>query len=458
MTSFFGFKTRFLSLALMASSCAGAPDLEPLETTSSALGSAGAYDHCRWVLEGDLFNKVTSSNSSSHEARKMVWSIWLTMSESQAYDSYSAAYDQKRREAGGGGFSFLGIGASGGGSVENKLSRSEFSEHYSAAKSMNSGNSGSQSSESSHQMGQYATYIRDPNTINAWKDCVTKDAAVGLYVFGHRDAQNRVYVSVVWTPGTFAASVPTIRVSFVPVAGMTINAPANLEVGTGTGVTFAVDNADPDNGFSVAVNGETRINGVVQSFTTVAAVPAKALKVKIPMPNLVQNPGFESSPVRQPLPAPWFGSNASGVDLGLNLALEGRNNGFIWVDGKVVKWEALNQWVNVNPNTEYLAKAWIRTSDYFGAGAFEVRAEEARGFGVLGGAPFAALPGGYQEQTFTFNSGPNSRVLIYSGFHSAGPMRMPRPGPLGSMTLRWLEVPTAQWMQLDQVSLTELSR
>lgn len=447
----------WIAIAVFCAAC-GPDDPLPIgEDLAADSNPPGGYDRCAQVLQGDLFNKVTQNNFATASARKMAWQMFLTMSEDEAYSKYSQMYDKARSEHGGGSFSFMGFGGGGEGGVENKVSRSEFGEAYQSARSMNSGSSSSSAESSSTVVGQYATYIRDPETIKAWTQCVLHDSARGLYAYGSRDASGVTYVNVVWAPGDLAVAVPRISVKFQTPPGMTVNAPANLEVAPGSGVSFVVTNADRVRGFEVHLNGTipNSAGAPAASYTATANVPPAALNFKIPTANLVQDPGFEQSRARELPQGPWFGEG--GVDIGKGLQLEGANNGFVWSKDETSKWRAINQWIQVKPRTTYVAKAWIRTSEKFGDGYFSARADNPFGSGVINEVKFKAMPAAYREVQFELNSGPNSRILLYAGFWSPPA----RPDPIrcrmvnGRPVCSDRTILTEAWLQIDNVSLKE---
>lgn len=120
----------------------------------------------------------------------------------------------------------------------------------------------------------------------------------------------------------------------------------------------------------------------------------------------------------------WFG-NGAGLDFNKGLAHKGFGNG--WVR-HTHGWDAINNWVNVEPGAECTAFAWLRSSDTLTDGYMSIRGlrrdgsvgdviNETKLIGI--GIP---VPGhsGYYPRSFTFNSGSNSRVLFYVGLWGNG--------------------------------------
>lgn len=274
---------RLLAGFALAAACAPAacgPATEPDEAVDITAAAIGAYDQCAHVLDGDLFNKITSNHSSAQAARTILRQTLLSMSEDQAYDRYQILYDEYHKAGGGGGFNFnffglFGLGGNGGGGNERKLTRQEFREQFRLAKRLNASSNAYDWSSSSSLASGYASYIRDPETIRAWRDCVTSQPQPGLYAFGSRDDAGNAYVQVVWAPGPFAGIAPAIDVSFVPQAGYRVVAPRDARVAVGTGAIFGVESPNEANAIKVTVNGAWyddtgRLRG---SFSSVADIP-----------------------------------------------------------------------------------------------------------------------------------------------------------------------------------------
>jgi len=214
------------------------------------------------------------------------------MNESQAYDKYSSSYDQASEAGGGGGFTVFGVfGVSGSGGVKKKLSREEFREVYRYMKSLNASTDSYDWSNSTSSTSVYASYIRDPNTIDAWRQCVTRKPLPGLYAYGSRDESENAYVQVVWSPGDFSGIAPAIDVEFPAQPTFRIN-PARARVAIGSGKSFAVETPNPNRALEVHVNGVYRDKGTGEelgSFSTIAKIPPAELPI-IAIPDDCEQP------------------------------------------------------------------------------------------------------------------------------------------------------------------------
>ncbi|MDI1449864.1 hypothetical protein [Polyangium sp. 6x1] len=271
-----------LSALCASTGCAPAPETD--EETGLVELFAGAYDHCANVLEGDLFNRISSQDASASNARTIIWQTFLSMNENDAYQRYSNYHDEAHRAGGGGGLSVFGLfDVNGSGADERKLTRQQFGELYRHMRSLNASASSSDWSQSSSFTSAYTSYIRDANTIEAWRQCVTARPEPGLYAYGSRDDAGNAYVQVVWSPGNFAGIAPAIEVEFVAQEGFTMD-PGRARVAVGTGRSFAVRGAASSREFEVHVNGTYQEVG---SFQAQAKIPPAVV------PSLVTPDGCE---------------------------------------------------------------------------------------------------------------------------------------------------------------------
>jgi len=243
-----------------------------------------SYEECNQILAQDIFNRTTDIKSSNATARATAFAIIFQMDEHEAFNLYSKQYDEskERVETGEGGLTvFNYFEADGSGSVTNKqkLSEDEFSKAFNKAKHEYRNQTGSETSSSQNMMSNYASYVRDPGTVQAWKECVTKSKDTNLYAFASRDNSGEVYVNVMWVPGALAGSVPSIPISFVThdeAGGVKIHAKPEEQIAMGSGRHYAVDCGKKcDNGFQVFVNGTIKnVAGIpTNDFTTTVEVP-----------------------------------------------------------------------------------------------------------------------------------------------------------------------------------------
>ncbi|GMA15331.1 hypothetical protein E5F05_00825 (plasmid) [Deinococcus metallilatus] len=130
----------------------------------------------------------------------------------------------------------------------------------------------------------------------------------------------------------------------------------------------------------------------------------------------VADQGFEEQ-TGSALGAPWGseGSGSKGVDRGAGFAHSGANNA--WIHTSSADWNAITQVIPVTPGTNYRLTGWVQTSANLTGGYFGVRA--GTGSTPLAETSFAGLPG-YTLLTVDFNSGTNSTLTVFGGFHGAG--------------------------------------
>jgi len=272
-----------IGLALLCPVMGCETSQDPEETTSIGILEVGAYDQCAHVLEGDLFNKIETNLALAQTSRAILWKTLLALNEDAAYEKYSQMHDESNTRGGGGGLQInpglCRFGRGGEGIHEQKLTRQAFGEKYHQARQVFGTTDGFDWSASSALASGYASYIRDPATISAWKDCVTAQPQPGLYSFGSRDDAGNAYIQVIWTPGPFAGIIPVINLRFIPQPGLRVVAPDKPQVAVGSGATFAVQGQDTARSFDVVVNGDAfdEMNRLRGSFTSTAKIPPVAM-------------------------------------------------------------------------------------------------------------------------------------------------------------------------------------
>jgi hypothetical protein len=239
-----------------------------------------AQGNCDAVLAGDLFNKVARSESSNSASRTALREWMFSKNEDEAYDIYSQEYESGKQQGQKGslGASYFGVGGNADFAIDyqNKISRKDFGMKFRAAKAqLQSGRAGEHQSGTS-LASAFASHVRDPRSIDAWKACVTSQPTPGLFAFASRDDGGTPYLNVVWAPGPFSGTAPAIRVEIVPPHKDIVVEGGNRDVAVGTGRSYRLDAPDPRKGFSVKVNGDLRSkNGApLASFSASAQVPA----------------------------------------------------------------------------------------------------------------------------------------------------------------------------------------
>ncbi len=121
----------------------------------------------------------------------------------------------------------------------------------------------------------------------------------------------------------------------------------------------------------------------------------------------------------------WFAGNA-GLDYDRGLEHSGRGNG--WVRSATSGWNAINNSLVVEPNSECSLTAWLRTSDSLTDGYMSVRPYNSDGsvsdvineIKLIGAGSPNPQNQNYNLYTLTFNSGENNRVLFYVGLFGNG--------------------------------------
>ncbi len=221
-------------------------------------------------------------------------------------------------------------------------------------------------------------------------------------------------------PGTF---------TYTPSAGAT-PAPGT----TALGVTFTP--ADSTDFKTVSAGTTLTINAAAvktsapatSTPTATASAPATTASsaVNATTTNLVTDPGFELQPSNS-LSGAWtaVGPSHLGVDKNLGNAHSGANNGYIWDNSTA--WNAVQQTVAVQPNTEYVFSAWVRTSLVAPVATLAVLGKT----GTLNQVSFGNSPQ-YTLQVVRFNSGANTAVTLQIGLQGQN---------------------TIQWVQIDDVAL-----
>jgi hypothetical protein len=252
--------------------------------TVVAEAKASDYEECSQILAQDIFNKITRSDSSSSASSAEAKAAFFQQSESQAFDAYSKAFDEAKKNGtkidAEGHYGIIGGEVGIDVTSDKKVSESEFNSKFKKAQDTYRSSISSKSASNQDLMSNYASYVRDPGTVNAWKECVSRTRETNLYAFASRDRAGKMYVNVMWVPGALAGSVPSIPIGFVTgggeMEGIRIHAKAEEQLAMGSGRNFAVSCGKRcDEGFQVTVNGTLRnARGVAtSSFTTTVEVP-----------------------------------------------------------------------------------------------------------------------------------------------------------------------------------------
>lgn len=251
---------------------------------------ADGYSECNQILTQDIFNRAIRTDSSDSAASAETRAAFYQQTDTEAWD----AFDKARSEAKKNGtkidteFHYGIIGGELGIDLnsEKQVSETEFRQKFNKAKATYSSSSSSKTTSSQSLMSHYASYVRDPGTVDAWKECVTKTRETNLYAFASRDPAGKTFINVMWIPGPLAGSVPAIAIAFVTdgdTEGVAIHANPEEQLAMGSGRNFAVScGASCDNGFRVVVNGTLKnaAGSTTSSFTSAVDVPP----MKLPVP------------------------------------------------------------------------------------------------------------------------------------------------------------------------------
>jgi hypothetical protein len=236
-------------------------------------------EHCNDVLMGNLTNKIITSSSATSSHREILKQAIFRQTESEAFDLYKREYKNAIKQGQSGGVEFniavFGVGGEFATSYERELTDKEFSIAYNKLNEEYKSDVNQEKNTDTSLASSYASYIRDPESIKAWKDCVTRDAPPGVYAFGSRDESGTPFINVLWVAGPFAADNPSIEVTFAALGDITIaTGRPKVEVALGSGESFLVQTKNPNAGFMVQVNGR-RMKGdkVLNSFTAKAEIP-----------------------------------------------------------------------------------------------------------------------------------------------------------------------------------------
>ncbi|MGH1397027.1 MAG: hypothetical protein ACRAVC_23775 [Trichormus sp.] len=115
----------------------------------------------------------------------------------------------------------------------------------------------------------------------------------------------------------------------------------------------------------------------------------------------------------QTVSSPWAGEGRVGIDRGLGYSHSGSNNAWM---RNVSGWNGIRQRVILQPNTQYLLTAYVRTSGNVTDGYFGVRDARQKVFSEL---KFGSLPR-YTQLTLRFRTGNETEYNIFTGFWALG--------------------------------------
>lgn len=263
--------------------------------TLGALAENG-MDRCNDILRQDMFNTVNTSSESSTSDIETRTEYIFSLDTTKAFTEYLNAYDSSKNQNttanGEGQYGFGAIGGKAGmtHAFERKLSKTEFSKAFTEARKERVNNTNSSKSKGTTLISRARSRVRDATSAIAWEHCMSRSPEPGLIAYGYRDENDNPYIKVLWVPGSFAGTAPSINVTLTTgQSGVTIarvGAPVEIAAGTGTSfpITF-IDNTGKSQpilkGFVILANGNlTALAKTVASFTTEANIPDSAAEKK----------------------------------------------------------------------------------------------------------------------------------------------------------------------------------
>jgi hypothetical protein len=208
----------------------------------------GRFDHCEAILRQDLVNRITFSTTSNTSAHYILNSEVFQFTADQSWQTYEREVDSRKKQGqkGSAGIPIKGIPIELTGDVnyERALSEREYKERFNSLKQQFTARHGQQSSSTSSLASAFASEIRDANSIEAWKKCVTAIDVPNIYAYASRDESGEPFLNVIWSPANLAGLFPSIKIEFVLPAGATISNPST-HVAMGSGRTFRLLSAAP---------------------------------------------------------------------------------------------------------------------------------------------------------------------------------------------------------------------
>jgi hypothetical protein len=208
---------------------------------------------CDQVLLGDLFNKTTSDYNQNQ--RYASTRAFYSFDENTAYSYYLRSIGRKSGESLDIGVRIpiidFPVGIDVGGEGSRAFNETEFRQAFSQWKSQVSSKI-DVNSEFSVQ-DYYATYVRDPQSVQAWVECI-KEKGTEVIGYGFRDNSGNPFLTVDWEP-SIDVSEDVALLSIDPPSGVAIGGlyKPNLVLRQGDGIVFPVKTS-LQSSFAVPVN------------------------------------------------------------------------------------------------------------------------------------------------------------------------------------------------------------
>lgn len=266
-----------------------------LGASAGPVMAQGLADKCDAVLKGDLVNRVLTSNSANSDSRRAIRQTVLRGNVDEAYSLYNSEVDSAKAQgqAGSLGANYFGIGGDADFNIDysNKISKEEFRKKFEKAQSYYKMQGEQTDASNTAVASTYASFIRDQKSIDAWKACITSDPQPNLYAYASRDDNGDAFLNVIWSPGDFAATFPSIKFDISLPNGASLTDQAR-EVAVGSGRNYRVMYPDQKKGFQITVNGELRKadGALVNNFTAIVRVPSDSDLVQASAPPAASPP------------------------------------------------------------------------------------------------------------------------------------------------------------------------
>ena len=159
----------------------------------------GGYEECNQILAQDIMNRVTQNKYNSAAYQEAFVEAFFDRRACEAWNEFQNS-DTEAHERGTKievAASYAGIGRKLGVDLTKKdsVSREQFEKAFYSYTQERRGSKSRQKSSSQSLVNTYASYVRDPGTVSAGKDGVTKTKETNLYAFASRDS-TQAYVNV----------------------------------------------------------------------------------------------------------------------------------------------------------------------------------------------------------------------------------------------------------------------
>jgi hypothetical protein len=227
---------------------------ESAKTQVASVASApsvktGMDSKCDKILDGDLFNKI-SSKENSHQ-KDLAQIRFFLLNEDEAYEVYKA---EKQSSSGGNGnlgvnvFEIVEVQAGGGGN--KTLTFNEFKEGFKRAKRLFQQEVNTE--KYSEVTNVYSSFVRDASSVEAWSSCVQMEilndpnSARFLMTLIRQDSE-KVQAKIRYNAGVFSGLIPKLDIEFF---GATSTQSGKLQIGQGEKV-FQLKKEDDSEAISV---------------------------------------------------------------------------------------------------------------------------------------------------------------------------------------------------------------